>query len=180
MKDRPGDLKTTPGTATRPPNKNAQILVVVYPYKSAKEYQLFLRKAFTNLHPLLPRYILGENWMAQDAPDSTGFRAQPGCLRFRGQARAIDIGQLIHDQDGRVRMRTCREAWEGVPQGSEGCFRLFQGNCSEFADDLAFNIIMFPSCSIYWIPLWDVRDQIRRAQTNTCFCFVLVCLQHKG
>ena len=22
------------------------------------------------------------------------------CLRFRGQARAIDIGQLIHDQDG--------------------------------------------------------------------------------
>lgn len=22
-----------------------------------------------------------------------------GCLRFRGQAKAIDIGQLLHDQD---------------------------------------------------------------------------------
>lgn len=43
-------------------------------------------------------WVLGQPWSTYGFPyfHLDGFR--PGCLRFRGQAKAMDVGKVIQDQ----------------------------------------------------------------------------------
>eukprot|EP00435_Cladocopium_sp_Y103_P041521 s66_g11.t1 len=102
---------------------NLGILRLVHPatYNSAKDQGLtyleagtMMQRILDNVTSMIPETIWPDDTSRQKVWDAWSFfklldrdgggsveieEFLKGCLRFRGQARAIDIGQLIHDQE---------------------------------------------------------------------------------